>query len=755
MAVVLFACSGAVTTVTHVAVVIASILPPQIAIGGNAQATATLQDSAGNSLSGRTVVWSTSSATIATVDANTGVVRGIAAGTATITAMSEGKAGRVDITVTAPAPPTATVATVLVSLGSSTITVGSTTVASASPLDSASRVLTGRSISWSSSNEAVAKVDAGTGVVTAVSVGSASIIATCEGKTGSATITVRAIPVATVSVSLALSSITVGASTQATAALKDASGNPLTGRAISWSSSNPAVATVSSTGVVTAVSVGNSNIVATSEGITGQATLTVTLVPVASVSVSLGAASLTAGQTTQATAVLKDAGGNVLTGRTVAWTSANSAVATVNASGLVTAVAAGTADITATSEGKSGKATLTVTAPAPVATKLAIVRQPSSTATSGQPLAQQPVLQLQDVSSAAVSQAGVVVTAAVASGGGTLSGATTATTTAAGTATFTTLAITGSGAQTLRFTAPNLAAATSAPITVTGSGPGGTVLFTENFEDTNFGARGWYDVGGMTSLSTTDHITGSGHSLQVSFPQGALKPSPNVNARHLFTPSDAVYVRYWIKHSTNWVGSGHNYHPHEFYLLSTLDDQFAGPSFNYLTTYIEDNWMSDGGHPLLQAQDAQNIDVTRINQDLTSVTENRAVSGCNGNPDNTAEISCYQSGSQWNNVKVWRAAQPAFVDAAGPTYKGDWHKVEAYYQLNSIVNGIGQRDGVAQYWVDGVLYIDRHDLMFRTGAHPTLQFNQFIMAPYIGDGSPVAQSLWYDDLVVMTAPPSP
>jgi hypothetical protein len=47
-----------------------------------------------------------------------------------------------------------------------------------------------------------------------------------------------------------------------------------------------------------------------------------------------------------------------------------------------------------------------------------------------------------------------------------------------------------------------------------------------------------------------------------------------------------------------------------------------------------------------------------------------------------------------------------------------------------------QRDGVAQLWVDGVLYIDRHDLEFRTGAHPTLQFNQFVMAPYIGDGSP-------------------
>jgi hypothetical protein len=391
------------------------------------------------------------------------------------------------------------------------------------------------------------------------------------------------------------------------------------------------------------------------------------------------------------------------------------------------------------------------------ATQLSIMTQPSTTDQSGVLLAQQPVLQLRDASNNAVSQSGMAVTATVASGGGSLGGVTTVTTSTAGVAAFTNLAITGSGTQILQFSGPGLTSVTSSPISVSsGSGTGGgTVLFSENFEDTNFGARGWYDLVGMTSLSATDFAPGSAHSLQVNFAQGAMKPSPGANARHLFTPTDAVYVRFWIKHSTNWVGSGHTYHPHEFYILSTLDDPYAGPSFNYLTTYIEDNWMSDGGHPLLISQDAQNIDVTKINQDLTNVTEKRAISGCNGNPDNTLEITCYQSGSQWFNGKTWRSAQPAFVDATGPNYKGDWHKVEAYYKLNSIVNGIGQRDGVAQYWVDGVLYIDRHDLMFRTGANPTLQFNQFLMAPYIGDGSPVAQSLWYDDLVVMTAPPSP
>ena len=397
--------------------------------------------------------------------------------------------------------------------------------------------------------------------------------------------------------------------------------------------------------------------------------------------------------------------------------------------------------------------------PQSVAARLSISTQPATSAQSGVVFTQQPVVQLVDSAGNPVSQSGVSVTAAVASGGGTLSGTTAVMTGTNGAAAFTNLAISGSGAQTLQFTSSGLTGATSATINVSSSsgGAGATVLFQENFEDTNFGARGWYDLpsGGVTSLSSTDHITGSTHSLQVNFPQGATSPSPRTAARHLFTPSDAIYVRYWIKHSSNWVGSGKTYHPHEFYILSTLDDQYAGPAFNYLDAYIEDNWMSDGGHPILETQDAQNIDLAHINQDLTSTTENRAVSGCNGNPDNTSEITCYSDGTTWYNGKTWRAAQPAFVDATGPNYKADWHKVEVYFKLNTIVNGKAQNDGVGQYWVDGVLYIDRHDLQFRTGAHPTLQFNQFLMAPYIGDGSPVSQTLWYDDLVVMTAPPSP
>src|SRR6185436_2582451 len=101
--------------------------------------------------------------------------------------------------------------------------------------------------------------------------------------------------------------------------------------------------------------------VATSEGKTGGAPLTVTQAPVATITVALANTSITAVETTQATATLEDSQSRTLTGRVVAWSSDNTAVATVDANtGVVTGVSVGLANITATSEGKTGSATITV-----------------------------------------------------------------------------------------------------------------------------------------------------------------------------------------------------------------------------------------------------------------------------------------------------------------------------------------------------------------------------------------------------------
>ncbi len=221
---------------------------------------------------------------------------------------------------------------------------------------------TSASVSWSTSGGSIASngsytADTGSGdfMVTAMS--------TQSGVSGSSRVRVR--KVKTVTVSPPTATVALGQTVQLTATLRDASGNVLTGRTVTWSSSNLAVATVSASGLVTAGAVASqATITATSEGQSGTATVTVVSnAPVASVTVTPATASVAVGQTVQLTATLRDANGNVLSGRTVLWTSDNAVVATVDGTGLVSGVSAGPAVITATSEGKSGSASVTVTAP--------------------------------------------------------------------------------------------------------------------------------------------------------------------------------------------------------------------------------------------------------------------------------------------------------------------------------------------------------------------------------------------------------
>src|SRR2546426_1057937 len=186
--------------------------------------------------------------------------------------------------------------------------------------------------------------------------GKVKVVAHGSGTTDTAAVTVTSRPVASVTVSPGAASVIVGQAAQFTAIPKDANGFALAGRVVTWSSNNTAVATVNASGLATGVAVGSATITATSEGKNGTAVLTVSNVPVASVTVAPASASVPVGQTAQLAATPKDASGTPLSGRVVTWASSNTAVATVNGSGLVYGVAAGAATITATSEGPGGAA---------------------------------------------------------------------------------------------------------------------------------------------------------------------------------------------------------------------------------------------------------------------------------------------------------------------------------------------------------------------------------------------------------------
>lgn len=253
----------------------------------------------------------------------------------------------------------AVLATLTVSLSATTIQMGQTATAIATDTDQNGRSIPTSAVIWSSSSPAVATI-ASDGSITSLAPGLTTITASTRSKAGQANLTVIPSPVASVTIVPATPSIVVGGTQQLTATMVDANNAVLTGRAVVWSSSDAAKASVSATGLVTAVAVGSATITATSEGKLSTATVTVLPVPVATVSVSPATASIIVGATNQLNPVTRDVNGNILAGRVVTWSSSDAAKASVSATGLVSAVAVGSATITATSEGKSGTAVITI-----------------------------------------------------------------------------------------------------------------------------------------------------------------------------------------------------------------------------------------------------------------------------------------------------------------------------------------------------------------------------------------------------------
>jgi hypothetical protein len=172
----------------------------------------------------------------------------------------------------------------------------------------------------------------------------------CHGKPGAT--------VATVDVSPPTDSIRVGATVQLTATASDAAGFRLSNATMIWRSTDTLTAKVVA-GLVTGVAVGSAYVIASNGGAADTAAITVLPIPVASVTLTPSTASVTEGEQVTLAATPRDSAGGTLANRPVTWSTSAGAVATV-ANGVVHGVSAGTATITATSEGQSATATITV-----------------------------------------------------------------------------------------------------------------------------------------------------------------------------------------------------------------------------------------------------------------------------------------------------------------------------------------------------------------------------------------------------------
>jgi len=231
------------------------------------------------------------------------------------------------------------------------------------------------------------------------------------------------------------------------------------------------------------------------------------------------------------------------------------------------------------------------------------------------------------------------------------------------------------------------------------------VIFNEPAEDQSWESRGWYDYaqGGNTLPLVADGaIPSSTSSIQYAWAQSATTPTNTGGMRKLIPDADNVYFSFYIKVSSNWVGSGESFHPHIFQFLTNKNGAYTGPNSAPVAIQVE-------------------LDVFTLRLSFTNVN---------------------------NPYGVYSFAD---TDMLPDT----WHKIETFIRLNTMVGTVGQSDGIMRGWLDGSLVVDDTDRLIRTGSgNEDMLFNQALIVPYIGSGSPITQTMWIDDLTIGTEKPN-
>jgi uncharacterized protein YjdB len=322
-----------------------------------------------NAVITNTVAWTSGTTTVGTVQPS-GIATGVSGGSTIITASLAGKSGTATFNVT----PANTLVSIAVTPAIPSIVVGATQpfVATGTFSNGTSADITS-TVTWTSASPLIGSI-LPSGVSTGIAAGSSTITASLSGKTGTATLNVTAIAtLASIAVTPATAGVLVGGTQNfvATGTFTDGTTANISNTA-AWSSGTPSVGTVSSTGTAIGVAAGSTLITASANGKSGNATLTVTVpASLVSIAVTPATSSIAIGGTQAflATGTFSDGTTANITGTSV-WSSGSPLIASVSASGVATGISAGTSLITATSNGKSGTANLTVTAAAPLGINL-------------------------------------------------------------------------------------------------------------------------------------------------------------------------------------------------------------------------------------------------------------------------------------------------------------------------------------------------------------------------------------------------
>lgn len=289
----------------------------KVTVSQSVQPTITLLDSAGSSLpiTGRQLVWTSSNEVVAGVS-QSGLVQTRKAGTSTITAASaENPSASCSMTVEAVDP---RIDKVIITPKVGSVRLGIPRLMAYGLVDSVGGAIpAGRTVTWSTPTPNILRVSQ-LGEVTGLALGTGKVIVSSEGVADTATLTVTRIPLASILVTPLQSTVMEGDTIRLRATLTDSTGVEVTDRPLEWITSDPTKATVSQSGLVSAISAGAVTIraIATQDSRAGEASVIIQQVPVDTI-VTAGTFTLVQGTNSAFAIKLKDAQGRDIIGRNV------------------------------------------------------------------------------------------------------------------------------------------------------------------------------------------------------------------------------------------------------------------------------------------------------------------------------------------------------------------------------------------------------------------------------------------------------
>jgi uncharacterized protein YjdB len=331
-------------------------VPATLYVGATATLSATPRDADGEALANRAVSWVSSDTSIAAVSA-AGAVTARRVGTAVIVATSEQQSATASLKITLEPP----AAVEITGAPAGPVVAGAVVQLGAVAKNAAGAPIAGRVMTWSTSSAELATVS-DSGKVTTRKAGDVVITAANEGVSTTFTLRIADPVVAVEIVGGPAAPVLAGTSVQLSVVARNAAGAAMSGRAVTWTSGNPEIATVSSGGTVATLRGGEVSLTATVEGVSATFTLTV-LERVTTLEIT-GApeAPVLAGTVVQLVATARSADGAPLPGRAITWASQNT-LASVSAAGLVQTLGAGEVVITATHQGVTASVTIQVLEP--------------------------------------------------------------------------------------------------------------------------------------------------------------------------------------------------------------------------------------------------------------------------------------------------------------------------------------------------------------------------------------------------------